>query len=654
MEAVTELITEIVTELVESTDAGWQADGQDLPADWMAMTEEEAMAIIRNGGGSFNSKVGGLEEAEKLFGGAGTNDPVQLSEEQAQELVGGTVDRMDTVLPADEDEDDYPEFLESLGSPTAFSSILSSVPEVITGDWQLQEDQPGQPWAVPGEGGSFQGISRPGEGDVFEFEIGAALPAAGPTATPQGEVLTQGLVIDDTPALHQGALLSALDEGEGGAFPGSIEPVSLDYIVRPEVEEEGWYEPVVLGKPSDYSNSDYTLDYTDYTTDFSVTRAVEEAGEPELDCTMSILWGFQCSLSGVDKKRSPSSVRYPVDRPDPVAPVQEKVEYKASMLPVQGLVEINPPAGDLGWVTVMEPEEETTTLETVRAGSSGSGFDPSGVVVSLPEQILQTDPGKELVELEQEQENIFNAYTKEDTRGAQPRLEDGEVAVKYHNLDRIIEDADLLKIFMDTLENQTPDFKNSSFSLKEVVLGHNKPDYKTTNDTMAQKAMTEETMTEETMTEETMGEKTMTKEAASETTMTEETAVAEPEPEPASETEDNEDLPHPEFTTVKAVEERRKRRQCGVKGGKSVLEAYGKKASEYMMDFFIDSWVFGKDAQQKARFEDTQARIIGGKVTSTMLYCWIAAIVTKEGEFICTGTLVADDLVVTSGSCINL
>lgn len=90
-----------------------------------------------------------------------------------------------------------------------------------------------------------------------------------------------------------------------------------------------------------------------------------------------------------------------------------------------------------------------------------------------------------------------------------------------------------------------------------------------------------------------------------------------------------------------------------MKGGKSVLEAYGKKASEYMMDFFIDSWVFGKDAQQKARFEDTQARIIGGKVTSTMLYCWIAAIVTKEGEFICTGTLVADDLVVTSGSCIN-
>ena len=27
----------------------------------------------------------------------------------------------------------------------------------------------------------------------------------------------------------------------------------------------------------------------------------------------------------------------------------------------------------------------------------------------------------------------------------------------------------------------------------------------------------------------------------------------------------------------------------------------------------------------------------GGKVTSTMLYCWVAAVQTKEGEFICTG-----------------
>lgn len=41
-------------------------------------------------------------------------------------------------------------------------------------------------------------------------------------------------------------------------------------------------------------------------------------------------------------------------------------------------------------------------------------------------------------------------------------------------------------------------------------------------------------------------------------------------------------------------------------------------------------------------------------MTSTVLYCWVAAITARDtGEFICTGTLVAEDLVITSGSCIN-
>ena len=84
------------------------------------------------------------------------------------------------------------------------------------------------------------------------------------------------------------------------------------------------------------------------------------------------------------------------------------------------------------------------------------------------------------------------------------------------------------------------------------------------------------------------------------------------------------------------------------------MQAYGKEASKYIMPLLIDSWVFGKDQSQKARFEDTEARVIGGKVTSTVLYCWVAAIMTLENEFVCTGTLVADDLVVTSGSCIDL
>ena len=54
------------------------------------------------------------------------------------------------------------------------------------------------------------------------------------------------------------------------------------------------------------------------------------------------------------------------------------------------------------------------------------------------------------------------------------------------------------------------------------------------------------------------------------------------------------------------------------------------------------------------RFDDAKGRISGGRVTSTVLYCWVAAITARDtGEFICTGTLVAEDLVITSGSCIN-
>ena len=106
--------------------------------------------------------------------------------------------------------------------------------------------------------------------------------------------------------------------------------------------------------------------------------------------------------------------------------------------------------------------------------------------------------------------------------------------------------------------------------------------------------------------------------------------------------------------SVASTVPRPKNNICGVKGGKSVEQAYGKEASKYILPLLIDSWVFGKDQEQKARFEDTEARVIGGKVTSTVLYCWVAAILTVENEFVCTGTLVADDLVLTSGSCINL
>ena len=635
VDEVTEMVTEIVTEIVNDTGAGWQQERNDLPEDWMAMTEEEALAMIRAGGVASNLMEVNADEVNKLFGDAGLNGGmVQLTQEEALKLMG-SVDRMDVgVMDSEEEQEELvgaglwsdqpdPEFLDSLGTPPSFSSILSSVPEVYAGDWD--PEAPSQPWGVPNDG------------NVFEFEIGAELPAAGPAPAPQSTVLKPGLVIDDTPALHQGSvistpLLSVLEDNEpsSSSFVGSIEPVSLDYGVSPEIEtgssqgEPLWYEAIVLGD----AVPGPVLDYEDYVTDFTTQPPVvqeeeEEESEPELDCTMSILWGFQCSLSGVDKERSstPSPVPiplYPIDRSDPIQPEEENedegedsgVVFLSASDAVRGLVEVDPPESDLGWVTALPDQEDAAALpESNKAASSvGLNFDQSSIEVSLPEQFLKTEKDES------------NALNKE-TRDPQPRFDDDQVVVKYNNLDKLIEDQDLLKIFMDTLENQTSS-KNSSFSITDVI--HANPKYS------IQEGEHNENKHERIVAKEKQDKNPADKEN---------TSVA--------------DLPHPEFTTERA-EERKRRRQCGVKGGRSVVEAYGEKASEYMMDFFIDSWVFGKDAKQKARFEDTQARIIGGKVTSTMLYCWIAAIVSEEGDFVCTGTLVADDLVVTSGSCIDL
>ena len=53
------------------------------------------------------------------------------------------------------------------------------------------------------------------------------------------------------------------------------------------------------------------------------------------------------------------------------------------------------------------------------------------------------------------------------------------------------------------------------------------------------------------------------------------------------------------------------------------------------------------------RLSDENSRVLGSQMTSPVLYCWVAAIVTTDGEFVCTGTLVSEDLVVTSGACIQ-
>lgn len=103
--------------------------------------------------------------------------------------------------------------------------------------------------------------------------------------------------------------------------------------------------------------------------------------------------------------------------------------------------------------------------------------------------------------------------------------------------------------------------------------------------------------------------------------------------------------------------------QCGRLGGAAVLQAFGRAADNLLPDL-VFSWVTGGQSNQKkptARLNDEddeqlEPRIIAGDVTSTVLFCWMAAIMekTKEGEpnqFICTGALVEPDLVVTSASC---
>jgi hypothetical protein len=103
--------------------------------------------------------------------------------------------------------------------------------------------------------------------------------------------------------------------------------------------------------------------------------------------------------------------------------------------------------------------------------------------------------------------------------------------------------------------------------------------------------------------------------------------------------------------------------QCGKLGGAAVLQAFGRAAHKLLPDL-VFSWVTGGQSNKKrlddrARLdddEDLEPRIIAGDVTSTVLYCWMAAImeISKDGEkdqFICTGTLVEPDLIVTSASC---
>lgn len=98
---------------------------------------------------------------------------------------------------------------------------------------------------------------------------------------------------------------------------------------------------------------------------------------------------------------------------------------------------------------------------------------------------------------------------------------------------------------------------------------------------------------------------------------------------------------------------------CGQLGGRGVFQAFG-RAAEGLLPDLVASWVTGHATRSEA-----SETLGGGSVTSTVIYCWMAAIVkvsdtevSEEGEeeevpdeFLCTGSLVENDLIVTSASC---
>ncbi len=97
--------------------------------------------------------------------------------------------------------------------------------------------------------------------------------------------------------------------------------------------------------------------------------------------------------------------------------------------------------------------------------------------------------------------------------------------------------------------------------------------------------------------------------------------------------------------------------RCGVLGGRGLLEAFGAAAAHDLLPDLVANWVTGHPTRQAA-----SEHVGGGVVTSTVIYCWMAAVVRmrkepgedKEEEveeMLCTASLVHTDLVITSAAC---
>lgn len=372
--------------------------------------------------------------------------------------------------------------------------------------------------------------------------------------------------------------------------------------------------------------------------------------------------------------------------------MEQDTEYPFSDLP-SAVPAVEPP-------TVSQDYPEINKAAVIESDNAILEFDESDIDIKLPLNFLQTElgdistnipnPGDDFSakikknyreaqytdgNFEEERENKIKSSLIE--RDFQPRKEDSlsididntPKVEHYHNLNNLHEDAQLLQLFIEQIE------RASNITLVNATL-INKPfsdqNINTVSNIIEDVAEPEpETKPEPVNEKETISLDTSTNNEIISATITVTESIPDfdidqeslPEPEPEGKPLTIEDFVK-EPSLDKSTEEENifsaqstlpqpKNNICGVKGGKSVEQAYGKAASKYIMPLLIDSWVFGKDQGQKARFEDTEARVIGGKVTSTVLYCWVAAILTEENEFVCTGTLVTDDLVLTSGSCIN-
>jgi hypothetical protein len=112
-----------------------------------------------------------------------------------------------------------------------------------------------------------------------------------------------------------------------------------------------------------------------------------------------------------------------------------------------------------------------------------------------------------------------------------------------------------------------------------------------------------------------------------------------------------------EMVTTVPIDSMIKPQQCGVIGRYLTLpesRALRVNALDYMRGFSYSN----HQQPPEARFGAPGARIIGGRVTSTVIWCWMAAFMAKnpgagQDTFLCSGALIENDLVVSTASCLK-